>query len=590
MRLARTIESIMQADIDHRVLVFVARAEDACVAAGEFLQFVGSSGAELRVVVLTDADMKPWSLRHLGRRVRGSRPDRRDAMFDALAMLGVNANSVQAWGYPAGELSEYLIDERRELVAAVKVEIERFKPTWVITPSCLDLHPDCNAIGLSAAVTLRQTEHAQITHLAFLLHGPGSAVPLDQRVTLAQDGGRRSIKRRAIMKLRSHGIMNRRQASTCDNCPEAFILNESEIWTGFVFCAVTNACHTRLACNRRHEHERLWVYPGMAQMQPARIAQASKYGAARVQLGCRQSDTMQAARDATGWHIDMGACIDPIWIKLDTARQSRDMIGWIRVVPLPSAVTEGVCCVIPCHNVADTCGFSVRQACRYADIVIAVDDGSTDETLDVLECAARELPRLQVLTHNCNRGKGHALLAGFRYGLAVTHCNAFVTLSAGGQHNPEDIPSLVETLKRSGSVLAVGACESGVSRLGCGGFGDRLIHALMRLVHPGSPRDARSGFRAYDRDYIYQVLEYISGGRHTTEIEMLVMALEAGGVTEIPVTPASLASGRRSYPRSFFAWWRMLMSLLRYRIFRQRANLLSSYASDVSANHTAAYR
>src|SRR5262249_58110252 len=47
-----------------------------------------------------------------------------------------------------------------------------------------------------------------------------------------------------------------------------------------------------------------------------------------------------------------------------------------------------VCCVIPCYNVAALCGEVVREAAQYADHVVAINDGSTDATAQVLSSVA----------------------------------------------------------------------------------------------------------------------------------------------------------------------------------------------------------
>ena len=73
--------------------------------------------------------------------------------------------------------------------------------------------------------------------------------------------------------------------------------------------------------------------------------------------------------------------------------------------------------------------------------VIVVNDGSRDNTAEVLEALGREFgPRLRVVTHPENRGYGGALRSGF--GAAR---KAFVFYTDGdGQYNPTELPLLLE--------------------------------------------------------------------------------------------------------------------------------------------------
>src|SRR5205085_4855047 len=105
---------------------------------------------------------------------------------------------------------------------------------------------------------------------------------------------------------------------------------------------------------------------------------------------------------------------------------------------------RGVVAVVPCFDVEATCGAVVETAARFAERVIAVDDGSHDGTRRALEqAAARSGGRVEVLALPANRGKGAAMLTAFRAALAGPAFDVLVTLDADGQHAPERIPALV---------------------------------------------------------------------------------------------------------------------------------------------------
>ena len=71
--------------------------------------------------------------------------------------------------------------------------------------------------------------------------------------------------------------------------------------------------------------------------------------------------------------------------------------------------------IVPCHNEAPQVGETIRALTelRYPDYeIVAVDDGSRDETGPILESLAASEPRLRVLRLPVNRGKAEALRAG----------------------------------------------------------------------------------------------------------------------------------------------------------------------------------
>ena len=84
--------------------------------------------------------------------------------------------------------------------------------------------------------------------------------------------------------------------------------------------------------------------------------------------------------------------------------------------------------------------------------IVAVDDGSSDNSLKALRGAIAEHPALRVLTFEKNSGQTAALDAGWR----AARGRMIVSLDADLQNDPADIPAMVRKLDDSGADMVIG--------------------------------------------------------------------------------------------------------------------------------------
>jgi len=182
---------------------------------------------------------------------------------------------------------------------------------------------------------------------------------------------------------------------------------------------------------------------------------------------------------------------------------------------------ENILIVIPLYNHAVTVREVVKQALVVHDRVLVVDDGSTDgggDTLGGLD--------VKVLRHEVNRGKGVAIMTAAREAarMGMTH---IATIDADGQHDPADLPALIEVLRNDPLSIVVGKRDFNAAHVpGSSRFGRKFSNFWLRLQTGRSLEDTQSGFRIYP----LAVLEGLKLGesRYSFEIEVLVKAAWAG--------------------------------------------------------------
>ncbi len=92
---------------------------------------------------------------------------------------------------------------------------------------------------------------------------------------------------------------------------------------------------------------------------------------------------------------------------------------------------------IPCYNEEIAISGIVLRAKKYADYILVIDDGSTDRTAELAEISGAH-----VLRHYNNRGKGAGIRHAFHYA-RMSGADALVLIDGDGQHDPDEIPSLL---------------------------------------------------------------------------------------------------------------------------------------------------
>jgi glycosyltransferase involved in cell wall biosynthesis len=149
-----------------------------------------------------------------------------------------------------------------------------------------------------------------------------------------------------------------------------------------------------------------------------------------------------------------------------------------------------ICALVPAFNEASHIATVVRGASRFVDLVVVIDDGSTDGTADLARSAGATCIQLPA-----NSGKASALRAGIRYAAAgdFTH---ILTLDGDGQHRGEDIPVLLDMARQTRADLVIGTRSFDRDRMPRSRFysntvGSRFASALVGL----RILDSQSGFR-----------------------------------------------------------------------------------------------
>jgi glycosyltransferase involved in cell wall biosynthesis len=197
-----------------------------------------------------------------------------------------------------------------------------------------------------------------------------------------------------------------------------------------------------------------------------------------------------------------------------------------------SSKNSVIMAIIPAYNESQNIKRITAETSKYVNMVIVVDDGSHDNTAELAISV-----NAKVVRNRQNMGKGTALKRG------VVEClkynpDIIITLDADGQHDPAEIPKLIEPIKNGKADIVIGSrYEKSISEIPMiRGFGLSFINIISRSLMKSTIKDSQSGFRAYAKSVLSMLSSYSSTG-YGVETEQLATAeLYGFHIIEVPIT------------------------------------------------------
>jgi glycosyltransferase involved in cell wall biosynthesis len=184
---------------------------------------------------------------------------------------------------------------------------------------------------------------------------------------------------------------------------------------------------------------------------------------------------------------------------------------------------------MPAYNEGKYIGSMVLQVQDFADEVVVVDDGSTDNTAKVARMAGAS-----VVKHEQNQGYGSTIQSIFSEA-KTRKADILVILDADSQHNPAEIPRLVEAIE-AGFDVVIGSREMQKNAIApYRRVGQKVLSRMTRVASKRNLTDTESGFRAYSQKAIEALKLKEKGMAISSEI-VSEAAAKGLKITEVPIS------------------------------------------------------
>lgn len=186
--------------------------------------------------------------------------------------------------------------------------------------------------------------------------------------------------------------------------------------------------------------------------------------------------------------------------------------------------------IMPTYNNAGTIATVISDVKAFTDDVIVVNDGSTDDTKNILS----SIEDIKVIDYPNNKGKGYALKLGLKKAYEWGYRYA-ITIDSDGQHYADDIPTFIDKIEEKPDSLLIGARNLTAENMPSKNtFANRFSNFWYKVETGQELSDTQSGFRLYPLDKLQKI--YFITRRYEFEVEIIVRAAWRGvNVENVPI-------------------------------------------------------
>ncbi|MBI5632825.1 MAG: glycosyltransferase [Nitrospirae bacterium] len=233
---------------------------------------------------------------------------------------------------------------------------------------------------------------------------------------------------------------------------------------------------------------------------------------------------------------------------------------------------ERVSVIVPCFNEGMTISGNVKRIHNYltanfADFeIIAVDDGSKDNTVSELSLVQKEVP-LVIIDSRENEGKGSTVKKGV---LAASGDDGIIMFLDADLAIPiEELRAFAEEIEQGRDIAIASRFVPGLRILEPVLWHRRIMERVFRLLrmlilNSWEVQDTQCGFKVFRREAAVRIFSAATIKRFAFDSEVIFIARKMGySIKELPIT---LQNPRASTVRLFVDPFTMFFALFKIRV------------------------
>ena len=202
--------------------------------------------------------------------------------------------------------------------------------------------------------------------------------------------------------------------------------------------------------------------------------------------------------------------------------------------------------IMPVYNEVDTIREIVR---RVQDVglvyeIVIVDDGSEDGTRELL-ADLKKLPDVRVILHDCNQGKGAAVVTGMKAAAG----DIMLIQDADLEYDPRDYPSLLKPIEEGIADVVFGSRFLGGPRRPIyfwNMVANKILTFVTNILYNNILTDMETGYKCFRREVVEKMT--IKAKRFDFEPEFTAKLLKRKvRILEVPITfnPRLYSEGKK---------------------------------------------
>jgi glycosyltransferase involved in cell wall biosynthesis len=220
--------------------------------------------------------------------------------------------------------------------------------------------------------------------------------------------------------------------------------------------------------------------------------------------------------------------------------------------------------VMPVYNECNTIEEILKrvESTDLVDEIVIIDDGSIDGTRDILQKIQTAHPKVQLILHEKNKGKGAAV----RTGIKAASCDLLLIQDADLEYDPRDYPALVKPISDGVADVVFGSRFLGAphrSAMFWHMVANKLLTFMTNILYNSILTDMETGYKLFRREIIQSIP--IRANRFDFEPEITAKLLKRNlRIVEVPISfyPREYSEGKKiGLKDAFEAVW----TLLKYR-------------------------